>query len=402
MIRHLFTLMWNRKRANSLLVIELVLAFVVLFAVSSLGVYLWGNYRAPLGFAYEQVWSVSLSPGGQPSRGQVLGTLQQVIQHLKATPGVAGVARTEGNTPYSFSSNNGDLEAGEGDKKRVCDQANYYDASPEFREVMGLQMKAGRWFDRRDEAANSRSVVITESLRDALFAPGESPLGHIIGGGPTRMMPKPWRVVGVSGSYRGDGELNEPRPAIFLYVSPQDTAHALATLLVRVQPGSGAALEKKISDDIHAISPTLSSNITPLADQRRVQFKQLLTPPFIMGVVSLFLLVNVALGLFGVLWLNISQRRAELGVRRALGATAGAISRQVLGEILVLTTFGLGLGLLVAAQFPLLGVFNVKTSVYLAGMALATVGLYALAAGCALYPSWLAAGIQPAVALREE
>jgi len=49
-----------------------------------------------------------------------------------------------------------------------------------------------------------------------------------------------------------------------------------------------------------------------------------------------------------------------------------------------------------------LGVFNVKAGVYLAGMALATVGLYALAAGCALYPSRLAAGIQPAVALREE
>jgi putative ABC transport system permease protein len=120
------------------------------------------------------------------------------------------------------------------------------------------------------------------------------------------------------------------------------------------------------------------------------------------GVVCVFLLVNVALGLFGVLWLNINQRRAELGVRRALGATGAAISRQVLGEILVLTTFGLTLGLLVAAQFPLLGVLNVKTSVYLIGMALAAAGLYLLATVCALYPSRLAAGIQPAVALREE
>jgi len=103
-----------------------------------------------------------------------------------------------------------------------------------------------------------------------------------------------------------------------------------------------------------------------------------------------------------VLWLNISQRRSELGVRRALGASGAAISWQVVGEILVLTTFGLGLGLLVAAQFPLLGVFNVKTSVYLTAMALASAGLYVLATGCALYPSRLAAGIQPAVALREE
>ena len=89
-------------------------------------------------------------------------------------------------------------------------------------------------------------------------------------------------------------------------------------------------------------------------------------------------------------------------MRRALGASGAAISGQVLGEILVLTTFGLVLGLLVAAQFPLLGVLDVKAGVYLTAMGLATVGLYALAAGCALYPSRLAAGIQPAVALREE
>jgi putative ABC transport system permease protein len=103
-----------------------------------------------------------------------------------------------------------------------------------------------------------------------------------------------------------------------------------------------------------------------------------------------------------VLWLNINQRRSELGVRRALGASGAAISQQVLGEILVLTTFGLGLGLLVAMQFPLLGVLDVKAGVYLTAMALAAGGLYLLAAGCALYPSQLAASIQPAVALREE
>ena len=89
-------------------------------------------------------------------------------------------------------------------------------------------------------------------------------------------------------------------------------------------------------------------------------------------------------------------------MRRALGATGAAISGQVLGEILVLTTFGLLLGLLVAAQFPLLGVFNVPAGVYLTAMALAAGGLYLLATVCALYPSRLAAGIQPAVALREE
>ena len=119
-------------------------------------------------------------------------------------------------------------------------------------------------------------------------------------------------------------------------------------------------------------------------------------------MVCVFLVFNVALGLFGVPWHTIQQRRAEIGLRRAMGATAGAISGQILGEILVVTTFGLALGLLVAAQFPLLGVLDVKAGVYLTAMLLATGLIYALSTVCALYPSRLAAGIHPAVALREE
>ena len=85
-----------------------------------------------------------------------------------------------------------------------------------------------------------------------------------------------------------------------------------------------------------------------------------------------------------------------------MGATAGAVSGQILGEILVVTTFGLVLGLLVAAQFPLLGVLDVPVGVYGTAMLLATGLIYGLTTVCALYPSRLAAGIHPAVALREE
>jgi putative ABC transport system permease protein len=387
--------MWNRKRANALLVLEIVLAFVVLFAVGSVGVYLWGNYRAPLGFDYAQVWNVQCSPGAQPAREQ-FATWQQVVRQVRATPGVLSAARSSGNTPFTSNMNSSNVVVGKGKDQRECPQADYSNVGPELRDLMALELKEGRWFDHRDDASTHRPVVITEDLRNLLFQPGESAIGRVLD------TPENTQIVGVISTYRQGGELQEPRPGIMTYVGPQDTTSALNTLLVRVQPGAGAVLEKKISDQIRAISPTWSSTITPLAELRHTQLKQTLAMPVLEAVVCLFLLINVALGLFGVLWLNINQRRAELGVRRALGATGAAISGQVLGEILVLTTFGLALGLLVAAQFPLLGVFNVKTGVYLTGMVLATAGLYALAAGCALYPSRLAAGIQPAVALREE
>lgn len=392
MIRHLFTLIWNRRRANMLLIAEIMLAFVILFAVGSVLVYFQRNYQAPLGFDYERVWQIRLSPGTQPE-GQQFATFQQILQHLRATPGVELVARTGSNTSFSFSSSSGTIDTGPGTPTVETD---YYQASAELGDVLGLQLRQGRWFNASDDAATRRPVVITEMTRAGLF-PGQSPLGKVIHSGDEE-----WQVVGVVDTYRGTGVLSEERAGSFMYVNPQDTTSNRSTLLIRVRAGAGAALEKKINEDIRTIGPTWTSNIKTMTAMRAVQLRQMLPFPALLGVVCLFLLVNVALGLFGVLWLNISRRRAELGVRRALGATGLTISGQVLGEILVVTTFGLVLGLLVTVQFPLLGVLSVSSNVYLTAMGLATLLLYALTALCALYPSQLAARIPPAVALREE
>ncbi|MDQ2794527.1 MAG: FtsX-like permease family protein, partial [Bacteroidota bacterium] len=212
-----------------------------------------------------------------------------------------------------------------------------------------------------------------------------------------------YRVVGVLAHFRPDGDLAAPRPAILLRVSPQDTAlNEANVLLVRVRPGAGAALERRMTTELLAIAKGWSFSVSALPEQRAVQFKRLLTPLVALVLVCVFLIVNVAMGLFGVLWQTINQRRGEIGLRRAIGASAGRISGQVVGEVLVVTTFGLLLGLLVAAQFPLLGVMDIRPDVYVQAMLLATGLIYVLTTVCALYPSRLAAGIHPAVALREE
>ncbi|NML66326.1 hypothetical protein HHL22_14025 [Hymenobacter sp. RP-2-7] len=400
MIRHIFTLMWNRRRANGLLVLEIFLAYVVLFAVGTIGSSLWENYRQPLGFRFDNVWQVNFLPGTQP-KAEALGTLQQVLARLRATPGVLGVAVTASNTPFSFNDSRTAIDFADrpGGPKRPINNINSYAVGPELRDVMGLEVTKGRWFDQRDAVAGSHPpLVIDEQMQRAMFPTGESALGKLL----TLNKDKQWRIIGVVRAYRTDGELKEPLPAIFGPIAPADTLFLPQSLLVRVAPGSGAALEKRLADDIRRIGPGWTSTIRTLDEMHSSQLKQVITRPLLLSVMSIFLLLNVALGLFGVLWLAISARRAELGVRRALGAPAGAIARLIVGETLALTTFGLVLGLLVAVQFPLLGALGERTSVYLTAIALAAGALYLLATICALYPSRLAAGIRPAVALREE
>ena len=396
MLRHLFILIWNRKRANALLIAEIFFAFVVLFVLGSLLMDSYRRYTMPLGYQYKQVWYVAMDPGNEPAARQD-ATFLRVTRSLKALPGVHSVSTTHYNTPFSFSDSNVDLKANGHETG-----SDRYFGGDELADVLQLQLAEGRWFDRRDDAATRRPVVISPETRAALFPTGPA-LGQVITATDGEL-----QVVGVlATTYRGRGEFQEPKPATFLRSGPlladADTTHLdTPLLLVRVQPTATAELEQRMAKEIAAVSSGWKATVTTLPEERTIRMKFALAPMGAMGLVGLFLIINVALGLFGVLWQTINQRRAEIGVRRAMGATAGRISAQILGETLVVTTFGLGLGLVVAAQFPLLGVLGMKTGVYLTAMLLATGLIYALTTLCALYPSRLAAGIHPAVALREE
>ena len=396
MLRHLFILIWNRKRANALLIVEIFFAFVVLFVLGSLLVDSYRRYIVPLGYQYESVWRLELDPGTEPAARQD-ATFARVIRQLKALPGVRSVSPTRYNTPFSFSDSNVDMQAN-GHKT----DSDFYTGGDELADVLSLQLAEGRWFDRRDDAATRKAAVISSETRAALFPTGPA-LGRVI-----TLRDEELQVVGVlATSYRGRGEFQEPAPATFVrsekLLADADTTHLdRPLLLVRVQPGATAELEQRMTKEIAAASGGWKATVTTLREERTIRMKFALAPMGAMVLVGLFLIINVALGLFGVLWQTINQRRAEIGLRRAIGATAGIISVQILLETLVVTTFGLALGLLVAAQFPLLGVMGLKVGVYLTAMLLASGLIYALTVVCALYPSRLAAGIHPAVALREE
>jgi putative ABC transport system permease protein len=139
-----------------------------------------------------------------------------------------------------------------------------------------------------------------------------------------------------------------------------------------------------------------------LKDSRKNRENLTLVPVLIFLIVSGFLLTNVALGLFGVLNLNISKRKGEIGLRRAMGATESGVTSQFLGEIWVLATFSLVIGLIFAVQFPLMNVFDLGKEIYIIAILAAVAVIYIIVTLCAWFPSKQAATIHPAVALHEE
>ena len=183
-------------------------------------------------------------------------------------------------------------------------------------------------------------------------------------------------MVGVIGAYRQEGEFDPPglRARPHRPDNPQESFRG--DLLVRVLPGSTAELEERLLKTAQAVAPGWSMRLEPLETARQRNSRMYLAPVLIVGLVTAFLAVMVALGLTGVLWLGVTRRTREIGLRRAKGASAADIRFQVLGEILVLATLALLPGVVLALQLPLVGALPVRGAVFAASLAISVAGIY--------------------------
>ena len=397
MLRHLFKLMWNKKGSHTLLIVEILASFLVLFGVTSLIVYNLDNYRQPLGFDYKNVWVVTMNRNDTPDSVAV-PVMDQIKARMRGYPEVASATFFGFNTPYSMNTAVGRVSNG-----RVDAQPDQFHTDVDMARTLNVPVAEGRWFDRSDEAPNARTVVINRSLAKALFG-GEPALGKRIFFGGSDAKPKGdeyYRIVGLVENFKSFGEFSEPRPGVFTLAKGASRLEA-GKLVLRVQPGTDANFEAQLVKELGAMTNGWAIEVSYMENQRGNAQNVTLVPVIIFLVVSGFLLINVALGLFGILNVSITKRRSEIGLRRALGATGKGIARQFVGEMWVLTTFGLVIGLLFALQFPLLNVFDLAPGVYLTAIAIATLAIYAIVTACAFYPSRHAATIQPATALHEE
>lgn len=393
MIRHLFKLIWNRKKSNFLLITEIFFCFLVLFGVLSLVTYNVRNYTKPLGFEHEDVWLVTMRPNSD-SIAENRQQLEQVLQRVRAFPEVEHAAFTSSNAPFAFSQMSNNLSYG-----NVKDlQADNYDVHDDYDKVMRLNITEGRWFGPQDNASHHSPIVINKMLKEKLFGQEEA-VGKLIPMNDTTN----YVVVGVTDYFRASSEFAAEDPAYFNRINMEKSPDFFWNeLLVRVKPGTGVAFEERMVKQIGSIGKNWTVEVSTLEKMRQNKAKLTLAPLIALGLVCGFLIFNVALGLFGVLWHNISRRNGEIGLRRALGAASTQIYWQFIGEVLVLATFGLLLGTFFAVQFPLLQVFQVESEVYFIALLSAVSIIYLLTAVCSFYPSRQAASIHPAMALHEE
>ena len=395
MIRQLIKLIWNRRRSNAFIILEILATFLVLSGVTTFGLHYWHRFRQPLGFSYENVWSIiAYEEGVEYGSMDRVETLQQIERALKNFREVKAIGQAEYNF-YAFGSNN----------TRFRYQGRYLNSrsisiTDGCAGVLQPDLIQGRWFDSSDDDSEHPPVIINKRFGDALIG-RENPLGKLLEVVSSNEVIEVLTVVGVVSDFRLYGEYDGFRPFVLFrttLTNPNNMPYY--PLLIQVDPSAAESLKARMLTKLQWMAPTWTFRITPVAMIRDEKLKEGLAGFFSLGLVAFFLMLLVALGLTGVLWQNVTRRTREIGLRRAAGAPVFRIFIQIAGEMIVITTTAVIVGIIFILHFLLLDIAaNFRGQSYIWGTAIAVVIIYFLTLVCTLYPGYMAIRIHPAEAL---
>jgi putative ABC transport system permease protein len=276
-------------------------------------------------------------------------------------------------------------------------------ASPSYLETLGIPLKEGRWFTDADVARGRRVYVVDETFARRYFSEASAVGQHVTFGGiPAK--PEDWpEIVGVVGDVRHLG-VEEDSGNPYIYHPLRQTPFGVLNILIRTARPAEEILAM-VRDKVAALDPalpvfqtgTLDGVISESFNSRRGIMLLLLSFATVAVVLS-------AIGIYGVLAYDVSQRTREIGIRGAIGATSAQIVMLILTQGAWRTAAGLALGLVGAiglSRFMASMLFDVTPT---DPVAYAAVSVLLLLVGlvASYLPAQRAARIDPMTALRIE
>lgn len=390
MIRHIFQLVWNKKRSNALLFLEVFFAFAILFLVLTWVTRNLRMYSTPMGFETESTWIVHLNFYDAEDTLAASETKVRLREELLALPQIEAASYGGDMSPFSgstWSTNN--------DNNGFMIQTHLVFVDEHYLDAAKLKLVQGRWFDETDKGSRYKPVVISRQLYQESFEGRnlKDSIYEIDGEN---------KIIGVVDHYKYHGDF-APEYNVSFFYKPSASID-LSNLHLRLAPGTPVAFEETVNRIVADVTGKSDFIIEHLHKSREQKARSVWVPMISMLSICGFLVLNVALGLFGVLWYNISKRRAEVGLRRTLGASRMEVSLQFVGEIMMVSLLALLLGILFAVQLPLMGVLQgeVEAFDYYVAMGVGAAFIIALVLLCTYFPSQQAGRLQPAVVLHEE
>ncbi len=387
MIKHILKLIWNKKGSNALMILEILLSFLVLFAGLSYMLYNYDKLKEPLGFETKNRWIVALDDLHSLDSLESVNTINNLKRTLLDQEEIEALSFTSYMAPFSNS-----MSSNSSDDMGFEIYAYQVYVEPDLKEALNLNITDGRWFQEDDYLSSVEKIIVNQKFIDEFFE-GKSMIDSTI------TFSGELKIIGVIDSYKYLGQFEDMEPTI-MYL--KDIIECKDFLVLKMKEGTPKSYEEKLSL-IVSNTTNRSGSIIEQLDKKRIEngrSQWLMLGSMIF--VCTFLCINVALGLFGVLWFNINKRKSEIGLRQALGAHRSNITKQFIIEILILSGFALIIGIFFAIQIPLLKVTEFESQLFYRAIGYASVIIIVLVTICAMFPSFQAAKITPAQSLHED
>ena len=329
---------------------------------------------------------------------QVRAFYDRAIEAVERLPGVLsaapfhlppGTATTGLSSPFQF-------EGQTPDESATNEWANWDIATPRYFETMGIRIVSGRAFARTDTAGAQRVAIVSESAA-ARYWPGDEPIGKRV-----RISPRfEWAtVVGIAADLRYR-ELTNNWMTVY-YPAAQSFHFDAGNLAIRTERPPSTLLPA-VRDAIQAVEASIPVDaLTPMDELLAAELARPRLAVRISIAFGLMTLALITVGLFGTVSFDARQRRVEMAIRSALGASPHALGRLVAGRGLRIAAAGVVAGLAATA----LGARALAAVLFgvapLDPLTLAAVagGLALLALAASWIPAHRAASTDPSEALR--
>jgi predicted permease len=391
---------WGKGLIAGQVALSLLVLFAALLLVRSLQKLMTQDF----GYSRDHLVIARLDPaaaGYDSEHMKLLAT--QLVTRISSTPGIRSA--TYSTNGLFAGSESGDAIIVPGftgtDRDRVA-MEDY--VGPNYFEVVGIPILAGRGIEQQDTPTSSRVAVVNEAMVKHFYN-GTNPIGRQFMIDDAVEMKRPITIIGISKNAKdhGSGIREDVRPRF--YLAFQQVTEPVQIMLEAQVSGAPSAAISNLQSAIKGFDSrlpigfvqALESLVTDSAGEQIALAK-------LSSFFAALALLLACIGLYGVMSYTVAARTREIGVRMALGARRIDVMRLVLRDAMLLVIIGLGIGIpLSLANTRLLHsyLFGLKGTDPFSLLAVVVL-LGAVAALAGFIPARRAAAVEPMIALRYE
>lgn len=419
MIKHIFKIIWTERKMNAWILLELILVFCILWFCVDYLYFTTKRYLEPRGFDIEHTYVINVSikdegretlaSGDEEDKQQILDDIWTIYDRIKKYPAVEYVSYSSSAHPYSGSWSSSNIMI---DSTDIHFQ--YKRVTPEFFDVFKINILSGSRFNW-DNIITDRLVMISTDRTGLIGEKLPEKIGYL-----NPDTDHEDKIIGVvNPSKRSEYEdynaiLYKP-----LKKDEEQTA-AYREICVRVKPDLDNNFAEQFTQDMRSqleVGSYYLSSVRSIGEFREEymgwmgysdNFKSIYS-------ISVFLIINIFLGIVGTFWFRIQSRRGDIGLRIAMGASKGDVMQMFISESIVLLFIASLIATPICINITMADILKdigmpviphgkdgIDFSQYIIDFAITFVFLAVVTVSAIWLPARKASNIQPAIALRDE